>query len=245
MEQNKTGKPALPASPSGRQAGRYFKYAIGEIVLVVIGILIALQINNWNEGRKRSLEELSLLEELKADLEFSKSEIDTIAFYNQVTVDSYHKIYEYIENDLPYNEELNYAFTHLDIWHWPYLPDTSYKTLESKGIDIITNDSLRRQISHFYNFNLKRLLEDYGQWEWSFNQNSTQRLMVKNIRRDVSGKNTAFPNDFETLKMNDEFINFLSILINIREEYVENSEEVSSTIENLLEHLNQELTNRK
>ena len=38
MEENKTGK--------------YLKYAIGEIVLVVIGILIALQINNWNEERK-------------------------------------------------------------------------------------------------------------------------------------------------------------------------------------------------
>jgi hypothetical protein len=45
--ENKTGKPALPA-------GRYFKYAIGEIILVVIGILIALQINNWNDQRKRS-----------------------------------------------------------------------------------------------------------------------------------------------------------------------------------------------
>ena len=32
--------------------GKYFKYAIGEIILVVIGILIALQINNWNENRK-------------------------------------------------------------------------------------------------------------------------------------------------------------------------------------------------
>ena len=34
------------------KTGKYFKYAIGEIVLVVIGILIALQINNWNENRK-------------------------------------------------------------------------------------------------------------------------------------------------------------------------------------------------
>ncbi|WP_104736414.1 DUF6090 family protein [Hanstruepera ponticola] len=36
------------------KTGKYFKYAIGEIILVVIGILIALQINNWNEGRKNS-----------------------------------------------------------------------------------------------------------------------------------------------------------------------------------------------
>lgn len=49
MEQNKTGKPALPA-------GRYVKYAIGEIILVVIGILIALQINNWNDARKEKNE---------------------------------------------------------------------------------------------------------------------------------------------------------------------------------------------
>ena len=41
MEKNKTGK--------------YLKYAIGEIILVVIGILIALSINNWNEGRKKKL----------------------------------------------------------------------------------------------------------------------------------------------------------------------------------------------
>ena len=34
-----------------KETGKYFKYAIGEIILVVIGILIALQVNNWNENR--------------------------------------------------------------------------------------------------------------------------------------------------------------------------------------------------
>jgi len=47
MEKNKTGK--------------YLKYAIGEIVLVVIGILIALQINNWNEERKTNSKERRML----------------------------------------------------------------------------------------------------------------------------------------------------------------------------------------
>ena len=43
----------------------YLIYAIGEIVLVVIGILIALQINNWNEYKKKEQYELSLLKEIK------------------------------------------------------------------------------------------------------------------------------------------------------------------------------------
>ena len=46
------------------KTGKYFKYAIGEIFLVVIGILIALQINNWNEGRKSSQLELKILKDL-------------------------------------------------------------------------------------------------------------------------------------------------------------------------------------
>ena len=37
------------------KTGKYLKYAIGEIILVVIGILIALSINNWNENRKNSV----------------------------------------------------------------------------------------------------------------------------------------------------------------------------------------------
>ena len=68
--ENKTSNTTIAKA----KAGRYFKYAIGEIVLVVIGILIALQINNWNEERKnreleqnyycRILEDFQLTQEL-------------------------------------------------------------------------------------------------------------------------------------------------------------------------------------
>jgi hypothetical protein len=54
------------------KTSKYFKYAIGEIILVVIGILIALQINNWNEARKLSIKETIYLKGLKADFEQSK-----------------------------------------------------------------------------------------------------------------------------------------------------------------------------
>jgi hypothetical protein len=54
MEKNKTGK--------------YLKYAIGEILLVIIGILIAVSINGWNEDRKLRNEEQSLLKDLKQEM---------------------------------------------------------------------------------------------------------------------------------------------------------------------------------
>jgi hypothetical protein len=55
----------------GRQAGRlgkYLIYAIGEIILVVIGILIALQINNWNEENKLNDKEIGIAKELYIEL---------------------------------------------------------------------------------------------------------------------------------------------------------------------------------
>ncbi len=65
----------------------YFKYAIGEIALVVIGILLALQINNWNEqSKKNELREkylLSLVEDLKQDTTLVKSQY---AFYKSDTI---------------------------------------------------------------------------------------------------------------------------------------------------------------
>lgn len=56
----------------------YLKYAIGEIVLVVIGILIALSINNWNETRKIRNSEHEILKNLKSELIINKIELERI-----------------------------------------------------------------------------------------------------------------------------------------------------------------------
>ena len=58
------------------KTGKYFKYAIGEIFLVVIGILIALQVNTWNENRKINEQELQLLESLQKEFTYNINELD-------------------------------------------------------------------------------------------------------------------------------------------------------------------------
>ncbi|GGG55882.1 DUF6090 family protein [Bizionia arctica] len=71
MEQNKTGK--------------YLKYAIGEIILVVIGILIALQINNWNEKRLKQEQLISVYERTLTDIENDIQELTTnLEYYNGI-----------------------------------------------------------------------------------------------------------------------------------------------------------------
>ena len=57
------------------KTGKYFKYAIGEVILVVIGILIALQINNWNENRKYNKNNTLMLQQLLEENEANYIEL--------------------------------------------------------------------------------------------------------------------------------------------------------------------------
>ncbi|WGK63949.1 DUF6090 family protein [Croceiramulus getboli] len=57
---------------------KYLLYAIGEIVLVVIGILIALQINTWNEQRKNRIEEIAILQSLRDNLKLSQKQSESL-----------------------------------------------------------------------------------------------------------------------------------------------------------------------
>jgi hypothetical protein len=61
---------------SENKTGKYLKYAIGEIILVVIGILIALSINNWNEKRKEEKEIRNIFARIVQDLNQSVTEIE-------------------------------------------------------------------------------------------------------------------------------------------------------------------------
>jgi hypothetical protein len=62
---------------SENKMSKYFKYAIGEILLVVIGIIIALQINNWNETRKEGIEESAILQNLHDEFSENKKLLET------------------------------------------------------------------------------------------------------------------------------------------------------------------------
>jgi len=136
MEKNKTGK--------------YFKYAIGEIVLVVIGILIALQINNWNERRKASIVEVEILKEIKSSLQKDLDNLKGNSRTQNNILRSQNLILDWIEKDLEYQDSLSKHFsnlTNLTIFR----PNAStFESLKQMGLRTITNDSLRNKILNLY-----------------------------------------------------------------------------------------------
>ena len=77
---------------------KYFKYAIGEIVLVMIGILLALQVNNWNENRKINSKEQTFLKDLKSEL---SSNLDAL----NVVIDEHQKSYKAAQELLAYSRK--------------------------------------------------------------------------------------------------------------------------------------------
>lgn len=76
---------------------KYLLYAIGEIILVVIGILIALQINTWNENRKDAIKEQQILNQLKEDYSINLLQLEQKIEHRNKIINAGNKILHYID----------------------------------------------------------------------------------------------------------------------------------------------------
>jgi hypothetical protein len=129
---------------------RYLTYAIGEIVLVVIGIFLALQLNNWNAERKEHSKELGLLAEMRNNLEADLADCQFNIDFNQRLLRGNVAVLKHLEERTPFHDSLRVHYGNL--WGSTVLiPNTSaFDNLKSLGFDLIRNDSLRRSITKLY-----------------------------------------------------------------------------------------------
>lgn len=134
------------------KTAKYFKYAIGEIVLVVIGILIALQINNWNEKqiikKKESLILKELLNSINSDLQKYQNLSIPRLERKKAGIDS---LESYIFDKKAIEDSLFldfYSKLKQDIYMG--VDDGPFEALKSSGLEIISNDSLRTALNKAY-----------------------------------------------------------------------------------------------
>lgn len=133
--------------------GKYLKYAIGEIVLVVIGILIALQINNWNNDRKdRKLEQQYLIG-LINDLQSDSIAINNLKIVSNEQVRRKEKLFEYFDGHQFSNDSIAHFFEMQ--WGMPvgFVPNTTMldEMKSTGGISLIQKQAIRKKIIIIYN----------------------------------------------------------------------------------------------
>jgi len=138
-------KPASPISRPARPLGGYLLYAIGEIALVVIGILIALQINNWNERQKLIDYENKMLNEVLEDLER-----DTAYLNRQLNrLQKMTKSVDILLKADSYHDSLE---VYLDIPSGVYfiINQKAIETIRNYGQQIPLDDELRKTLDSYY-----------------------------------------------------------------------------------------------
>ncbi len=132
---------------------KYLIYAIGEIVLVVIGILIALQINNWNQYKNERIFERSLLEKIAENITKDIDQYENVIIVEQNMIARNDSFLQIIRNPLSYdNDKLDNYIGYLRLFR-KFIPNKSALTnlISSGKINIIENNELLDQILLYYN----------------------------------------------------------------------------------------------
>ena len=142
------------------KTSKYFKYAIGEIVLVVIGILIALQINNWKQEQNRASQEHRLLKSLQSDFVESKKRLKQNMFQQKRSIKECVALIEMYEGSRPMlsNDSIKiYLQYGAYSWYRPELVTGAFEALINTGdSELIKNDSLTKLMTEYFSISMAK-----------------------------------------------------------------------------------------
>lgn len=164
---------------------KYLKYAIGEIVLVVIGILIALQINNWNETRKEFIKSRNYIIEFKHDLAADTIRIGRSLekLSKEVICDTWalSKI-QYTHSDI---DSLLLALN--DSYYDTEINDRTFNNIQNSGSSKLAGyDSLFVKLSHYYIQTNKRMK---AHTEWDEKEVTDGQPYMKSLKQTIEKNN--------------------------------------------------------
>ena len=223
MEQNKTGK--------------YFKYAVGEILLVVIGILIALSINNWNENQQQKKAESQYYRNIKRQITEDKQEIIGNINYNNNYLSQYKFGIQIIEeNDKSRLDTLGYIALNLMKYSDVYIQGNIYETMVNSGeIKLLKNPNIiegLRKLEEIYMYINK--MEDLHR-DLLLNGEVINNLsnMLKFVTREVIQADELY-----SIKFQNFIISFIGIMNEKDEIYNRALDEIQSITELIDKELN-------
>ncbi len=186
---------------------RYLLYAIGEIFLVVIGILIALQVNTWNENRKLRKQERIYLQNLRDDMKAQINQLDIYIDFENIIIEQ--------SNDIIRHYEANMGFKNMDTL-FAKLNDLSVRWTFTNANTTLIQMINSNQINLIRNSDLKKELVDFNQQMDLFakNTNLNNTTLVDNFTLPFMVERGSFASYGYSDRMEEKFKDFYEFTIN-------------------------------
>lgn len=225
---------SLVESGSG---GRYLIYAVGEIALVVIGILIALQINNWNEWNKQRIKETEILQSLVDNFELNiltlESDIENLYRLNH----SAKIAISVLDERRPYVDSLGVHFHRARVPKGQLsISQSGYEQYKNIGYDIIIDDSLKREVINYFESTFPKWLKIYNEVNYK-----NESFYDYHVPLFYYKSSTIEPIDIESLYTDQYFLGWLKAymggrvtLIQMEQNLIEETQRVLQLIKNEL-----------
>jgi hypothetical protein len=219
--------------------GKYLLYASGEIILVVIGILIALQLNNWKEESKEKILEISTLSELNSSFREDLNDINFNLNFNKKGLYACEQLISAFDQGLPYHDSLDRHFGQFYIISVFVNNTGAYETLKSRGLDIISNDSLRRQVQLMYDIIYSEILEN----QRNFNYIDLEQNKIFMIENMTNWKlfESAKPRNYDEISKDTVFHSRLAYTAQVRNISISRYSRAKKECESVLNKLELEI----
>lgn len=228
----------------------YLLYAVGEILLVVVGILIAFQIDNWNEDRVKRTQEFKILSQIQSDLIENNSEIQEIID----SIEGSKFAADSLIKSLDQKKRISFFPVYSSLIHRKHFYNkavSGYSILGSGLGTLISNDSIRNSIVQLYETDLSNIetrqaiMFDHLDRNLNpltnrfFKINSNVSLSVPWLDEDTY--DLYLPVDFELLSNNLEYVNTIKVLKKMYDIRLNELQKTNIKIDMLISQIENEL----
>jgi len=217
-----------------------WKHAIAEVLLIVVGVLLALGANNWNAARQERQRELRLLQHLRASLITDLAALKAVGGEVRLRERRMEELQALLERNDTSKDSADVRFgAVMRFWDTP-LDRSVYEVLKATGLELISSDSLRLQIVELYD-------RVYVALEHS--QTDDRSAVLDVVRpyylthfHGIRFGETATPVSLVTVRQDPQFRNVLDYrLASLRANAVASTDTAIAAVERLLNHLHTQL----
>lgn len=193
-----------------------------EFVLLASGVFLGIQAANWNEGRKLKAVEIDTLIQISAALVESKDSLTRAVADDERWLSCSRRILDHLDARKPYSEDLDICF---GTYFWSskvQFSTTAYEQLKNRGLDLIGNKALMKEISRIHEHKFELVSTENEQWDWQLLGSSVYPRHVELFRKYFPASwapledEYARPVDYHALLDDTTFKNVLAEIISLK-----------------------------